>query len=395
MLKISFLLVIILNATTSAAQDTSLFSIIELRNFHQLSQLIIGGELEFQVKNKGFNRTDTTTFIVQQVFSKPKDLSSENKFKFLIHHNNNFITYNGKKFLKESSTKSYFLAADWRKIYFDINLYNYIIPSYGQFIERIEKHLFNKYSTILKKDTLIDGRDVTMVLMVIPYPFMNDSFTTQYSATVYFSKENLIPIKWHSTTSHNSWGTFYTEMTLLKYNFSDTVNIFYEELINERIRQAEINNYEEKNISDSVIIKHLQLNERVPDVKLFDFHNRNIDIYPGEELTLYYFWYFRCYPCLLAQTDLIKLHENYESRGLKIIAINVTDSMNEVMQNHFTKSKIPYFLAAADRSVLKSFRVKAFPTFFLVKGGVVLYSRAGYSSDFYKGMEIEIERIVD
>lgn len=94
------------------------------------------------------------------------------------------------------------------------------------------------------------------------------------------------------------------------------------------------------------------------------------------------FWYLGCPPCLRTIPKLVEIANKYKHQGLTVYGLNPYDGQNrsEEIEKFAKKFRIEYQLLFVDKSVSEKYRVKSFPTLYVVKNGVIIYSQIGYTS---------------
>ncbi|MDQ1096786.1 MULTISPECIES: TlpA family protein disulfide reductase [Chryseobacterium] len=86
------------------------------------------------------------------------------------------------------------------------------------------------------------------------------------------------------------------------------------------------------------------------------------------------FWIRNCSYCIKAVPELNTLNTRYGVSGLKILAINTTDSQQAIHQ-FVARHKVNYDTVNGDTSVNENYGVSAFPQIILIdKQGIILYS---------------------
>jgi peroxiredoxin len=78
------------------------------------------------------------------------------------------------------------------------------------------------------------------------------------------------------------------------------------------------------------------------------------------------FWFIACKPCMVLMPEIEKLYQNYHSKGLEILGINI-DKNDERLQNFVKEKNMPYLtLNTVDRAVSKLYGVSGYPTLILI-----------------------------
>lgn len=92
------------------------------------------------------------------------------------------------------------------------------------------------------------------------------------------------------------------------------------------------------------------------------------------KLVLLEFWIKNCSYCINAVDQLNKLNTKYKSSGLKLLAINTTDSKKST-DEFVSRHKVNYDILSGNPLVNKNYGISAFPQMVLIdKKGIVIYS---------------------
>lgn len=94
------------------------------------------------------------------------------------------------------------------------------------------------------------------------------------------------------------------------------------------------------------------------------------------------FWATWCPPCRHSIPELIRLNADYQSRGLKIVGINLDDSKPDVLP-FVQRFQIPYkVLLGGGTDVMDRFGIRGLPSFFLLdRNGKIVGAWEGYGED--------------
>ncbi len=100
------------------------------------------------------------------------------------------------------------------------------------------------------------------------------------------------------------------------------------------------------------------------------------------KLILLDFWYMSCFACNMAIPMLNELHEKYSKQGLSVIGVNCFDKLEEkkeLLKKFIHNQKINYPVLLANKEVVEKYKVKAYPTIFLIdRNGKIIYTEVGY-----------------
>jgi len=96
------------------------------------------------------------------------------------------------------------------------------------------------------------------------------------------------------------------------------------------------------------------------------------------------FWYVSCHPCAIASPYLTALQQKYKD-DVVVIGINPFETNTQDLKKveGFIKlHKVGYTVAAIEGSVAEDYKVKAYPTLYVIdREGVVQYSETGFTGD--------------
>ena len=116
------------------------------------------------------------------------------------------------------------------------------------------------------------------------------------------------------------------------------------------------------------------------------------------------FWFMRCPPCVASIPKLIEFQNTYSKRGFTVVGVNSFDLLIDDKNNPYNllsqpRSKVQelidqhhinYPLYFSSITLDQSYLVKAYPTLYLVKNGVVISSHLGFDE---AGMD-ELEQAI-
>ena len=107
-------------------------------------------------------------------------------------------------------------------------------------------------------------------------------------------------------------------------------------------------------------------------VRLSDFR--------GKKAILLNFWATWCAPCRLEMPTMDKAYQEYKSRGLEILAVNLDAGSNSVVKNFMDELSLSFpALLDPDMEVLRLYRQFSIPATFLIdKQGIVRHRELGY-----------------
>jgi thiol-disulfide isomerase/thioredoxin len=117
----------------------------------------------------------------------------------------------------------------------------------------------------------------------------------------------------------------------------------------------------------------LGLPQTAPALQLNNLSGKQIDLanFKGKVVVVN-FWASWCEPCREEFEELTQLQENYGSKGLVVLAVNLAEMKPRVMQflkgNGFSENSIEILLDR-NSTTYKSWRARGLPTTFLVSRG--------------------------
>ncbi len=112
--------------------------------------------------------------------------------------------------------------------------------------------------------------------------------------------------------------------------------------------------------------------------------NYNLKKLKSSKLILLDFWYLGCAPCLASMPEIVSLVQQYKDKGLVVLGINPfdkEDEKKELIQKLVQRKGINYPLLIADNKIVEHYRVKIYPTTYLIAEGKILYANYGYSKE--------------
>ena len=202
---------------------------------------------------------------------------------------------------------------------------------------------------------------------------------------------NYMPII-HQRTIVYQGNTQYSEFFISKYTF-DKVPLTKFSI--DQIPKNYLIDYGNKtNKKDSSQL--LETGSYAPDITGSNYQNNmNIEsILFKSKVTILDFWYTSCYPCIKAILIFEKLKEDYRN-NVQILGINNIDNTISGVQKlpKFLKyNEIKYPIILVDKSVIRSYKISAWPTIYIIdKGGKIVFSQNGNSDDLYDKLKQTID----
>jgi len=142
-------------------------------------------------------------------------------------------------------------------------------------------------------------------------------------------------------------------------------------------------------------IGSLKQGDRMPDLSSFKLEGRVPDKLEGR-VVLLDFWASWCGPCKLSFPAMEKLNQEYEKKGLTIVAVSV-DEKRENMEHFLKEMKVSFATVRdAQQKLVAAADVQAMPTSFLIdRTGKVRFVHDGFYGDqTVKKYHEEIEQLL-
>jgi len=104
------------------------------------------------------------------------------------------------------------------------------------------------------------------------------------------------------------------------------------------------------------------------------------------------FWGTWCKWCIKAMPEIQQLHELYAGKGVKIFGISCQEPSSADPRKFMDNKGFTYQLLVQGDEVAKHYKVKGFPTLYIIdKEGKVISSMVGYSDNMYEKLKKIIE----
>lgn len=220
----------------------------------------------------------------------------------------------------------------------------------------------------------------------------NGEYSNQYK-NIWINKNDLAISKMnYSSTFQND--VQYNQWDLQNIKYDDITPINLKKRLNSLLKTYELEDF-----------KELTAEERAPLKKDTDFPNLNGILYPSNDstslnklrgkVTLVDFWYMNCAPCIDAIPHLNDLNTKYAEDGLVTIGINPFDNTTKSLArfpNFLENNKIDYPILFSERSEMQKFKVRGYPTFYLINNhGKVIYSHVGFGEEMPNAVDSLIQ----
>ncbi len=105
----------------------------------------------------------------------------------------------------------------------------------------------------------------------------------------------------------------------------------------------------------------------------------NFSDYKGKVILLD-FWYTSCGPCIKAIPEINNLYNKFKNNGFIALGVNSKDDYKKEkkLKKFFEYNKMDYPVLFVDHSVDSTYKVRAYPTFYLIdKKGKIVFSQVG------------------
>jgi peroxiredoxin len=108
------------------------------------------------------------------------------------------------------------------------------------------------------------------------------------------------------------------------------------------------------------------------------------------------FFYRSCYPCMLAIPGLQEMHHHLHDSGLVVLGVNPFDTAGTVLKRFLSGRGVTYpILIDADKSVVNTWKVRAYPTLYLIdRRGNIRYNQIGYSKETEEGIRVKVKELL-
>jgi len=294
------------------------------------------------------------------------------------------INHNSKKITKFFPKK----GQDWA---IRGNTVSGVLNSYFLKPNRLSKYL--KDSTIVAKlnDTIIGKKN----LNTIEVAFEDELPIEKQKKIFYFNHDNYLKDITYSVKFQNEWQ--YNEWHFSNEKFNKVNDKVLKLEFDSLAKDYEIEDYKEPNPKE---MQPLAIGLKAPKFKGLIFkENDSITLqdYNGKYVILD-FWYKDCFPCIKAIASLNELRTKYSAKDLVILGLNPFDNKekNKKKLNDFIEiNKMSYPTIFVDHKVTKEYKVRAYPTFYIIDTkGKIVYSKVGYSEKNEKEIDSLLNKLI-
>jgi peroxiredoxin len=134
-----------------------------------------------------------------------------------------------------------------------------------------------------------------------------------------------------------------------------------------------------------------------PDFKLPDLNGKEVrsSQLRGSVVVLD-LWATWCEPCLADIPMFNRLHEKFESRGVKVIGIAVESGWTKDIKLHVGRLAIKYPVLVGNDKIVEQYQMIGFPTTYLIgKDGKIAKKYTGTVPDTDAQKEAELNRVIE
>jgi peroxiredoxin len=119
-----------------------------------------------------------------------------------------------------------------------------------------------------------------------------------------------------------------------------------------------------------------------PDFALPSLDGKTVRLsdFQGKKGVFINFWATWCPPCRLEMPTMEKAYQEYNSRGLEILAVSIDVGPKSVVENFMQEFELTFpALLAPEMEVMRLYRIFSIPASFLIdKEGIIRFKEVGY-----------------
>jgi peroxiredoxin len=119
-----------------------------------------------------------------------------------------------------------------------------------------------------------------------------------------------------------------------------------------------------------------------PDFALPNLNGKTVRLsdFRGKKGVFINFWATWCPPCRLEMPTMEQVYQEYQSRGLEILAVSIDVGQKSAVKNFMHELKLTFpALLDPEREVLQRYRIFSIPASFLIdKKGIIRFKELGY-----------------
>ena len=206
-------------------------------------------------------------------------------------------------------------------------------------------------------------------------------------------KANLMPLAATATEDRGDF-TFYEKMTFSDYEF-DKVDLAD---LKERQKKILAENPVEQG---DVFAQLMKEGDEAPvfDGKFFTSGDEfSLTDYLGKNVIILDFWYMHCPPCVRAMPLLSEFYDEYKDKGLKMFGLNSVDNKPAKLARlkiFLDKRKVSYDIVLIESSVDRLYKVRGYPTMYLVgRDGRIASVEIGFSEKRFEEFKAKVAEML-
>ncbi len=109
-------------------------------------------------------------------------------------------------------------------------------------------------------------------------------------------------------------------------------------------------------------------------------------------VTVLDFWGTWCIPCRKASPDLQKLSESYKDKGVRVVSLAVREKDDAAPGNYMKEHNYTYTALLKGDDTAKAYKVKSYPTTFVIGPDGVIVGTMGYEDGFYTKLSALVDK---
>lgn len=354
-------------------------------------KLFAGFEYDASFKMKFFDNADTTNFFSRHCRIIKKEQDTILKYHALLSNGGTDIGYTGELFFMSNKKENWLKrepAAAVGRSFIRNNIGLNFVPSFIYSTDPLNSWIKAAIDIIRLEDSKTVGKNC----YVLKFIFKADEDITRSERYLYIDKQTFLPVKMLGYAEYKGIQQEFQELVLknlvgIKHKNAAIDYRFLEVIIAEPFDAS-------RNKTELPLLK-----EGTP---MPQFTGRYIDNKPfqpadlsGKKLILLDFWYLACPPCLRAIPELANLQNEYAGKGLQVLGLNSTDTSAKKVaeiKKFIPVLNINYPVVLVSKETEQAFRVTAWPTFYLIENGKIIYTGKGYDEKEFRQLKMIIEQ---
>lgn len=354
-------------------------------------QSITGGDFQYTQRMKYLSGQDTSTTYFDLSFTKIKSENVPGDFLFYcnsLRDSSSFKrVYNGNELVTIfKDTATVMDVEEWpQDAEYRVKNLDYYSPLTGKESYPLNQKTLKNIQIVGSEN--IGGHQTTHLQTIVKSREKTDqmgfrTLSTQYD--FWISKVDSIPVQYsirYVLLEHKDTVVQYQLNTLTSFDLNGLKDTFL--LSSESIASS----YHIKPYVPYQRPELLQKGSVAPDWKLASLNGDSIQLSDLRgQVVLLDFFYTSCGPCVGAMPGLEKMHRDYSSKGLKIIAVDPYDDA-EKLSAFFKKHDVTYTAVLDNKKTNKAYAVGGYPTVYILdRHGTIIYTQIGYGENTEKEM---------